>query len=30
MDDKQVVAVRLFSDTDGLVAHPYKEKENLA
>ncbi|TDQ39795.1 1,2-dihydroxy-3-keto-5-methylthiopentene dioxygenase [Aureibacillus halotolerans] len=27
MDDRQVVAVRLFIDTDGWVAHPYEEKE---
>ncbi|ARK29520.1 1,2-dihydroxy-3-keto-5-methylthiopentene dioxygenase [Halalkalibacter krulwichiae] len=28
MDDRQVVAVRLFIDTDGWVAHPYEEKEH--
>ncbi|WP_078551255.1 1,2-dihydroxy-3-keto-5-methylthiopentene dioxygenase [Bacillus alkalicellulosilyticus] len=27
MEDRQVVAVRLFIDTDGWVAHPYEEKE---
>ncbi|WP_062046534.1 acireductone dioxygenase [Bacillus sp. JCM 19034] len=27
MDDRQVVAVRLFIDTEGWVAHPYEEKE---
>ncbi len=27
MDDRQVVAVRLFIETEGWVAHPYDEKE---
>ncbi|AMQ19957.1 1,2-dihydroxy-3-keto-5-methylthiopentene dioxygenase [Geobacillus sp. JS12] len=27
MDDRQVVAVRLFIDPSGWVAHPYEEKE---
>jgi 1,2-dihydroxy-3-keto-5-methylthiopentene dioxygenase len=28
MDDRQVVAVRLFIETEGWVAHPYEEKEH--
>ncbi|WP_227935106.1 1,2-dihydroxy-3-keto-5-methylthiopentene dioxygenase [Alkalihalobacillus deserti] len=28
MEDRQVVAVRLFIDTDGWVAHPYEEKNH--
>ena len=27
MDDRQVVAIRLFIDPSGWVAHPYVEKE---
>jgi 1,2-dihydroxy-3-keto-5-methylthiopentene dioxygenase len=29
MDDRQVVAVRLFIDPSGWVAHPYEEKEEV-
>lgn len=29
MDDKEVVAVRLFIDQSGWVAHPYEEKEQV-
>ena len=29
MDDRQVVAVRLFIDPSGWVAHPYEEKESV-
>lgn len=29
MDDRQVVAVRLFIETEGWVAHPYEEKEKI-
>nr|WP_263327203.1 cupin domain-containing protein [Neobacillus sp. Marseille-Q6967] len=29
MDDRQVVAVRLFIETEGWVAHPYQETEEV-
>lgn len=29
MEDRQVVAVRLFIETEGWVAHPYQEEQEL-